>query len=215
MKIRELSGRTRIAVMIRDFCWKCRWSVLGVNYPWLGWKCGKTWKIYGNIKKHLKIIHGRSNHSWHELFLGVSLYFCKSSPFCHIFNQQTEKLKSREMKEVWMKDEWRMMKDEGWVMRDDYFKLLRGFASWQTDRQTDIGECRVAFETEIHLFFTFLCQLILWWCIQCKDFQSSFITPGLTMKCKNCKCKTNMCIAKLLLSQTFYLNLLSAPVELT
>ena len=92
MKIRELSGRTRIAVMIRDFCWKCRWSVLGVNYPWLGWKCGKTWKIYGNIKKHLKIIHGRSNHSWHELFLGVSLYFCKSSPFFHIFNQKSLKL---------------------------------------------------------------------------------------------------------------------------
>ena len=59
------------------------------------------------------------------------------------------------MKEGWIKnveDEWRMMKDEGWMMKDDYFKLLRGFASWQTDRlpdkQTDICECRVAFATE-------------------------------------------------------------------
>ena len=70
--------------------------------------------------------------------------------------KQAEKLKSREMKEIWMKndewrmnegwmmikDEWRMiegwmMKDEGWMMKDEGFKLLRGFASWQTDRQTD------------------------------------------------------------------------------
>ena len=56
-----------------------------------------------------------------------------------------------------------MMQDEGWMMKDSYegqwwrmnvddFKLLRGFASWQTDRlpdkQTDICECRVAFATE-------------------------------------------------------------------
>ena len=41
--------------------------------------------------------------------------------------QQAEKLKSREMKEGWMKnddgwmknDEWRMMKDEGWMMKDE------------------------------------------------------------------------------------------------
>ena len=79
-----------------------------------------------------------------------------------IFNQQAEKLKSREMKEgwmkndeVWMKDEWRMMKDEGWMMKDDDFKLLRGFASEQTDRRTDICECRVAFATENYT--TFFC----------------------------------------------------------
>ena len=59
-------------------------------------------------------------------------------------NKQAEKLKSREMKEGWMKndedwmkDEWRMMKDEGWMMKDDDFKLLRGFASERTDGQTD------------------------------------------------------------------------------
>ena len=67
------------------------------------------------------------------------------------FKKQAEKLKSCEMKEGW----WRMMKDdEGWMkdewrmMKDDDFKLLRGFASEQTDRRTDICECRVAFATE-------------------------------------------------------------------
>ena len=54
--------------------------------------------------------------------------------------------------EGWMKDEWEMMKDEGCVMKDEGFKLLRGFASWRTDRRTDertdICECRVAFATE-------------------------------------------------------------------
>ena len=33
-------------------------------------------------------------------------------------------------------------------MKDDDFKLLRGFGCRQTDRLTDIGECRVAFATE-------------------------------------------------------------------
>ena len=47
-----------------------------------------------------------------------------------------------------MKDEWRMIKDEGWMMRDDDFELLRGFEDEQTDRQTDISECRFAFVTE-------------------------------------------------------------------
>ena len=49
-----------------------------------------------------------------------------------------EKLKSREMKEGWMKN--------------DDFKLLRGFDLWQTDWRTnkwmDICDCRVAFATE-------------------------------------------------------------------
>ena len=35
--------------------------------------------------------------------------------------KQAEKLKSREMKEGWMKNV------EGWMMKDDDFKLLRGF----------------------------------------------------------------------------------------
>ena len=46
------------------------------------------------------------------------------------------------------KNEWRMMKVEGWMMQDDDFKLLRGFGYRQTDRLTDICECRVAFATE-------------------------------------------------------------------
>ena len=45
-----------------------------------------------------------------------------------------------------------MMKDEEWMMKDDDFKLLRGFDyGWtdgQTNRRTDICECRVAFATE-------------------------------------------------------------------
>ena len=59
------------------------------------------------------------------------------------------------MKEGWMKnddewcrmmkDEWRMMKDEEWMMKHDDFKLLKGFDNRQTDRQTDIYECRVTF----------------------------------------------------------------------
>ena len=44
------------------------------------------------------------------------------------------------------------MKDEWWIKNDDDFKLLRGFADKQTDgqtnKQTDIGDCRVAFATE-------------------------------------------------------------------
>ena len=51
-------------------------------------------------------------------------------------SKQAEKLKSREMKEGWVKnvnDEWRIMKDEGWMMKDDDFKLFRGFADRRTD----------------------------------------------------------------------------------
>ena len=46
-----------------------------------------------------------------------------------------------------MNEEW-MKNDEGWMLKDDDFKLLRGFADWLTDEQTDICECRVAFATE-------------------------------------------------------------------
>ena len=49
------------------------------------------------------------------------------------------------MKEGWMKnvkDELWMMKDEGW-----WFQAVEGF--WgQTDKRTDICDCRVAFATE-------------------------------------------------------------------
>ena len=38
--------------------------------------------------------------------------------------------------------------DEGWMMKDDDFKMLMGFADKQTDGRTDICDCRVAFATE-------------------------------------------------------------------
>ena len=34
------------------------------------------------------------------------------------------------------------------MMKDDDFKLFRGFEDRQTDERTDIGDCRVAFATE-------------------------------------------------------------------
>ena len=36
-------------------------------------------------------------------------------------------------------------------MKDDDFKLLRGFSYRQMDRLADIGKCRVAFATEKYL----------------------------------------------------------------
>ena len=36
------------------------------------------------------------------------------------------------------------------MLKDDDFKLLRGFEDRQTDKWTDICECRVAFTTEKH-----------------------------------------------------------------
>ena len=80
--------------------------------------------------------------------------------------------------EGWMKDEWEMMKDEGCVMKDEGFKLLRGFASWQTDWRTnkrmDICECRVAFATENQITTHVL--------ILSHKFSSCFDTGNL---CKN------------------------------
>ena len=35
-----------------------------------------------------------------------------------------------------MKDEWKKMRDEGWVMKNDDFKLLSGFADRRMDKQT-------------------------------------------------------------------------------
>ena len=44
------------------------------------------------------------------------------------------------------------VKDEGSMMKDDDFKLLTGFGDGQTNKQTnrrtDICDCRVAFATE-------------------------------------------------------------------
>ena len=52
--------------------------------------------------------------------------------------EQAEDLKSREMKEGWMKndEEWWWMNEEGWVMKGDDFKLLRVFADGRTNEQT-------------------------------------------------------------------------------
>ena len=55
-----------------------------------------------------------------------------------------------------MKDEGWRMKDEGWKSKEDGWKLkeegfyscLRGFESWWTDWQTDIGDFRVTIRTE-------------------------------------------------------------------
>ena len=45
-----------------------------------------------------------------------------------------------------------MKNDEWWMLKDDDFKLLRGFEDEQIDGQmnklTDISECRVAFAIE-------------------------------------------------------------------
>ena len=78
--------------------------------------------------------------------------------------KQTEKLKSCEMKEGGMKNvEGRMNEkcwrknDEGWMMNDEgwWFQAVEGFCfltdrqtDWWMNKQTDIGECRVAFATE-------------------------------------------------------------------
>ena len=37
--------------------------------------------------------------------------------------------------EGWMKDEWRMMKYGEWMMKDDDFKLLRGFDDGHTEEK--------------------------------------------------------------------------------
>ena len=39
----------------------------------------------------------------------------------------TPSLSKNKKKSLKRKDEWRIMKDEGWMMKDDDFKLLRGF----------------------------------------------------------------------------------------
>ena len=38
------------------------------------------------------------------------------------------------------------------MMKDDNFKLFRGFEDRQIDGQTDIGDCRVTFTTEKILY---------------------------------------------------------------
>ena len=45
-----------------------------------------------------------------------------------------------------MKDEWRTMNFEGWMMKDDYLKLLRGF-DYGSDGHTDSGQTFVNVES--------------------------------------------------------------------
>ena len=71
-----------------------------------------------------------------------------------ISSKQAEKLKSREMKEGWMRNDEEWMKiDEGWRLKDDDFKLLRGFSDRLTEERTDICDWRVAFATENEIVY--------------------------------------------------------------
>ena len=77
--------------------------------------------------------------------------------------KQAEKLKSREMKEGWMKsDEGWMKNDERWMMKDEgcWFQAVEGFC-WWTDGRTDICDCRVAFATEKILPFSCIIPYLL------------------------------------------------------
>ena len=65
-------------------------------------------------------------------------------------------LKSREMKEGWMKnyEGWWRMNEEWWRMNEEWWKMIIS-SCWgvlltdgQTDGRTDICDCRVAFATE-------------------------------------------------------------------
>ena len=49
-----------------------------------------------------------------------------------------------------MMDERQKIKDEKWWMKDERWKMKddRGFVDKQTDRQTDVSDCRLAFATE-------------------------------------------------------------------
>ena len=49
-----------------------------------------------------------------------------------------------------MKDDGWKTKDEGWRMKNDGWKMKDdgGFVDKQTDRQTDVCDCRLAFATE-------------------------------------------------------------------
>ena len=72
------------------------------------------------------------------------------------------------MKEGWMKnDEWWMMNDEGWMKNDEgwWFLAFEGFwfmTDKQTNKRTDICECRVAFATEKR-GFTLVCSNVTFW----------------------------------------------------
>ena len=44
---------------------------------------------------------------------------------------------NNKLKSLKVANEWRMMKDERWMMKDDDFKLLKGFALRRTDERTN------------------------------------------------------------------------------
>ena len=70
--------------------------------------------------------------------------------------KQAEKLKSREMKEGWMKNDKAWMKnDEGWKMNDEgwWFQAVEGVC-FRTHERADICDCRVAFATGLFLGFS-------------------------------------------------------------
>ena len=67
--------------------------------------------------------------------------------YFYIF-KQAEKLKSWKLKEGFIKNEGRM-NDEGWGMRDEDFKLLRGFADEQTDRQSHFCDWKCDFPVNL------------------------------------------------------------------
>ena len=84
---------------------------------------------------------------------------CESMPLNELDLQrgQMDKMRFNKLKSLkvakWRKDKWRMMKDERWMMKDDDFKLLKGFALGWMNKWTDICNCRVAFATEKNFLY--------------------------------------------------------------
>ena len=79
-----------------------------------------------------------------------------------------------------MKDEWSMMKDEG-------FKLLRGFDDEQTDIQTDICGYGVAFTTEKSKIYLVIVSRVLLGCyrlFQLEAISSRFLKLSITFEKK-------------------------------
>ena len=80
-----------------------------------------------------------------------------------------------------MKDEWSMMKDEG-------FKLLRGFDDEQTDIQTDICGYGVAFTTEKSKIYLVIVSRVLLGCyrlFQLEAISSRFLKLSITFEKNN------------------------------
>ena len=75
------------------------------------------------------------HYDWTMNYLS-SINWCIVTLWCYILFKQAEKLKSREMKEGWMKNvEGWMMNDEGW-----WYQAVEGFWGWmnrQMDKQTN------------------------------------------------------------------------------